>query len=82
MDAIASLLRLADVYCVATGLAEATVSTRCLADGKRLAAIRAGADIGARRLSRAMTWFASNWPADASWPDGVPFPAPERGDAA
>lgn len=76
MDAIASLLRLADAYCAATGIAEATLSSRCFSDGKRLGAIRAGSDVGARRLARAVQWCSDNWPAGAAWPADIPRPFP------
>ncbi len=75
MDAIAHLLRLADAYCAATGLAETTVSNHCFADGKRLSAIRSGSDVGARRLARAFAWFSANWPDAAPWPEGILRPA-------
>jgi hypothetical protein len=76
MDAIAQLLRLAERYCAATGLAEATVSSRCFTDGKRLAALRGGSEIGARRLGRALEWFSANWPDGADWPGDIPRPEP------
>jgi hypothetical protein len=76
MTSIDSLLTLAETYCVATGLAEATVSTRVMKDGKRLDAIRAGKDIGARRLAEAIQWFSDNWPADVTWPDSIARPTP------
>lgn len=72
MDAISHLLRLADLFSAATGLAEATLSSRCFADGKRLAAIRGGSDVGARRLARAVQWFSDHWPDGADWPADIP----------
>ncbi|WP_371346247.1 hypothetical protein [Ancylobacter sp. IITR112] len=74
MDAIEHLFRICTSYSAATGLSEATISTRLFRDGKGLARIRAGGDIGARRLERAMQWFAANWPEGAEWPADVPRP--------
>lgn len=68
------LLTTVEAYRAATGLAEATISTRVLKDGKRLAALRAGRDIGILRLEEAMRWFSDHWPADAVWPSDVPRP--------
>lgn len=76
MDAISHLLRLADLFSAASGLAETTISSRCFTDGKRLAAIRGGSDVGARRLARAVQWFSDHWPAGAAWPADIPRPAP------
>lgn len=73
-DAITALLSLADAWCAATGLSEATLSTRLLRDGKRLARIRAGADIGVRTISSAIAWLDQNWPTGLDWPEGVPRP--------
>lgn len=75
MTNIDSLLRLVGAYCEATGLAEATVSDRVLNDGKRIKAIRAGKDIGSRRLEEAIQWFSDNWPVSAEWPVDIARPA-------
>lgn len=76
MTSIDSLMTLVDTFCAATGLAEATLSTRVMKDGKRLEAIRAGKDIGTRRLAEAIQWFSDNWPEDAEWPCSIVRPAP------
>ena len=78
MNALDTLFLLSGAYCRATGLAEATLSSRMLGDGKRLAAIREKSDIGVRRLNRAIRWLSDNWPADAAWPEGVARPAPQE----
>jgi hypothetical protein len=80
MTSIDSLMTLVESFCAATGLAEATVSTRLLKDGKRLEAIRAGKDIGTRRLGEAIQWFSDNWPEDLMWPAHIqrPEPAPKE----
>jgi hypothetical protein len=67
-------LSLVDAYRKATGLAEATISTRVMKDGKRLRELRAGRDIGVRRLEEAITWFSDHWPKDAPWPADIPRP--------
>lgn len=75
MSPIAEFFVLTEAFCAAAACAEATLSTRMLGDGKRLAAIRAGSDIGARRLAQAIQWLSDNWPADAAWPAVVQRPA-------
>lgn len=75
MTGIEQLLSLARRYAWLEGVPLSTVSSRAFDDGKKLAAIEAGADIQVRRLEGAMQWFSDNWP-DASWPDDVPRPAP------
>ena len=74
MADINDLLKLVEVYAGATGLAEATISTKVLNDGKRIEAIRDGCDIGVRRLDEAISWFSANWPEQARWPRGIPRP--------
>lgn len=75
MEIIDTLLLVSDAFCASTGIAEATLSSRVFNDGKRLAAVRAGKDIGARRVERAMRWFSENWPEGADWPLPVARPA-------
>jgi hypothetical protein len=81
---IQAFLSVVDAYCAATGLAEATVSTRVLFDGKRIEKIRAGNDIGVRRMEEAVHWFAQNWPPAAKWPRGIARPqaSPESARAS
>lgn len=74
MTMIDSLLLLVETYAKATNLAEATISSRVMKDGKRIAAIRLGKDIGARRLGEAIQWFSDHWPANAEWPPEIPRP--------
>jgi hypothetical protein len=74
MSTTDSFLAVVEAYGRATKLAEATISTRVLRDGKRIKAIRAGKDIGARRLEEAMLWLSENWPAGAEWPTGITRP--------
>ena len=71
---VSSFLRLVEAYCTATGVAEATLSSRLFNDGKRIAQIRAGSDVGVRRLDRAMAWFIKYWPGSANWPEDISKP--------
>lgn len=71
---IDDLLTLSDTFCAAHGIAETTLSSRIFNDGKRISAVRAGADIGARRLERAVEWLSAHWPESAPWPDHVRRP--------
>jgi hypothetical protein len=84
MTSVDGLLSLIDRYAEANRLSPATVSKKLFNDGKRIAAIRAGGDVGTRRLARAINWFAANWPEGADWPAGVerPSPAPSSPEAA
>jgi hypothetical protein len=82
MDAITQLFRLVDEYRRVRGVSDARVSTLVFNDGQRIEQLRAGSDIGSRRLDRALLWFSENWPADAEWPADVPRPASAEGAAA
>ena len=75
MRSIDILLRLFDAYCAAAGLAETTVSTRVFSDGKRIAVLRSGGDMGVRRLDRAFQWFSDHWPEGAEWPADIRRPS-------
>lgn len=82
MFTISALMSLVEAYSKASGLAEATISSRLFNDGKRLSEVRQGADIGVRRIERAVTWLSANWPTDAEWPAGVPRPGAAIPEAA
>jgi hypothetical protein len=69
-----ALLKIIACYAAATGLAEATVSSRFLQRGSRLAELQAGGDMGARHIERVLARFSEEWPADAPWPEGVERP--------
>lgn len=71
---IGEFLKLCEAAACAMKIAEATLSTRMLGDGKRISQIRSGKDIGARRLERAADWFAQHWPEGTPWPADVPRP--------
>lgn len=74
MTPISSLLTLVETYCAARGIAEATLSKRVFSDGKRIAGIRAGSDIGVRRHAEAVQWFSDHWPDGLTWPEDVDRP--------
>ncbi|SNT76439.1 hypothetical protein SAMN05444959_1205 [Paracoccus seriniphilus] len=64
---VTSLIKRADAYKRAAGISEdKTVSYRVFGDGKKLSAMRAGADITTRRFNAAMEWFDRNWPEDTN----------------
>lgn len=79
MLTIEQFLSVVAVFCRAGAIAEPTLSTRLFNDGKRIGAIRAGSDVGARRLALAMSWLSQNWPDGAEWPTDVARPpAPQE----
>lgn len=80
MTLTAQLITTADAYCQLAKLSRSRVSTLIFGDGMRLDGVAAGKDLNTRSFERAMRWFASNWPADGDWPDGVQRPLLE--DAA
>lgn len=70
------LIRVADAYCKAKDVSLSRVSTLIFNDGKRLGAIRDGADLYTGRFEQALQWFSDHWPeGDETWPVGVPRPA-------
>lgn len=82
MTSIVELLLIARKYAEIEGVGLSTVSSRVFDDGKKIAAIEAGADIQVRRLERAMQWFSDNWPEGGSWPSSVSRPASRVPEAA
>jgi hypothetical protein len=78
MTGTEQLLTVARAYAAGAGVELSTVSSRALDDGKKLAAIEAGADILVGRLERTLQWFSDNWPSETTWPDDVPRPVPAR----
>ncbi|MDP8249599.1 hypothetical protein [Pseudochrobactrum saccharolyticum] len=75
MNTVDAFLSLIDEYCASVKLAEATVSSRLFNDGKRIASIRAGSDIGVRRLNAAIWWLSEHWPPETNWPSELPRPS-------
>lgn len=58
MNHLATFLADCDATAGRLGIARATLATKLFSDGKRLDAIAAGADIGVRRLERAVADLA------------------------
>jgi hypothetical protein len=75
MMSVSAFLRVMEAYCLATNIAEATLSSRLFNDGKRASQLRVGADIGVRRLERASLWLSQHWPEGAQWPADVVRPS-------
>ncbi|WP_394689021.1 hypothetical protein [Hoeflea sp.] len=63
-----------EVYAVAAGVAEGTLSDRLLRSGARFKRIREGSDISTGTYERVMQWFSDHWPEDAGWPEDVERP--------
>ncbi len=70
------LFTLVETFGAATGLAEATISTRLFNDGDRIKSLRNGGDLGNRKTERAWKWLSDNWPSEKPWPANVPRPEP------
>lgn len=62
------LVLLGDTYAKATGCTITTVSTYAMNDGKRLDALRGGAQITTARYEAAVSWFKDHWPKGLDWP--------------
>lgn len=82
MDGITHLIRVAEAYGSAVGIESSTVSWRLFGDGKKLDALKAGADIQVRRFEAAMSWLSRNWPDGAVWPTDVSRPNVEHEQAS
>lgn len=74
-------MTVAHAFAEGRGVKLSTVSSLALGDGKKLAAIEAGADITTRRLASALQFFSDNWPEDRDWPVDVPRPPRLSGQA-
>ncbi len=75
MDYRTQLIALAEAYREATGRSESRVSTIILNQSGYFARIRAGQSCTVDTYLKVKDWFASNWPAEVSWPDGVDRPS-------
>jgi hypothetical protein len=75
MTSIESLIAVFDAYAASSRQAEATVATKFLGRGNRMSELRAGGDMGARTIARALQAFSNHWPEGAVWPEGVERPA-------
>lgn len=68
------LLELADIYLAATGIKEQTLSGRIFNDQKTLAKLRGEGDLSTARFNWALTWYSTNWPEGAVWPEHIERP--------
>ncbi|RVT99075.1 hypothetical protein EOD42_02920 [Rhodovarius crocodyli] len=73
----ADLIRCADAYCAAKGIARATLSTLLMNDGRSLERVAIGGSLTVRIWQRSMSWLSANWPDGEPWPDGVARPDPQ-----
>lgn len=63
------LLSLIDQYKAASGVvSDGAISARLFNDGKKIAALRGGADITLGRVHAALNWLDDNWPEAAEKP--------------
>jgi len=76
------LIRLVETFAPHVGRSEATVSTWIARHARLFLRLRQGQSCTVRTYQKALIWFAANWPEDAAWPDGVPRPSPQIGEAA
>lgn len=66
---IQNLITVADAYKAALQIEnDSTVSSRVFGDSKKLASLRAGADITVGRFKAAMIWFREKWPEGKTLP--------------
>lgn len=64
----------ARTYADHLGLSISHVSKLSTGGGKVLQNIEGGADMTTGRLLSTLTWFSTNWPAGADWPDDIERP--------
>lgn len=68
------LILITDRYCAHVSRSRSRISTIIFGGGDRIDGIAGGKDLNTRSYEKAMTWFATNWPADLAWPEGVDRP--------
>jgi hypothetical protein len=61
-------------FAKATDREPSTVARLATGDWRFFDRISEGASFTARKYDAIMAWFAANWPADKSWPAGIPRP--------
>jgi hypothetical protein len=76
------LIELANRYAQHRGLTLSTVATYAGNDGKLFNRLSKGGGVTLRTASALISWFATNWPADLDWPDGIQRPRQVSGRAA
>ena len=70
------IVRLADEYAAATGLAPCTVSKRAAGQAYAIDRLRRGHDITIGRAARIIQWFSDHWIENVPWPADIPRPQP------
>ncbi len=78
MDIKNHILTLGAAYCRRTGMGEGRLSTHLVNRGSFLASLRAGKSCTLATYSRALQWFADNWPDRTPWPTGIERPRSSR----
>lgn len=76
MLTIRTILALTDAFREKSGLADKTISNRIFGDSKKIARLRAGADLTTARFNAALQWFSDHWPAGQPWPADIDRPDP------
>lgn len=75
---VADIVRLADVWCDATGATRSGLSRSLFNRGGQLEALDAGRrDLNTRSAETAIVWLSANWPADTAWPADITRPLAE-----
>ena len=79
MFSVPDLIRLARIYCAATGVSAATLGKKSCRNNRVF--VRLFAEDNPRLLSdtaeKAGRWLVQNWPQDACWPKDIPHPGHE-----
>lgn len=78
MTQIDDILRLANDFGRARGIGLPRVSTIIFNDGKRLAQLENGADMGVMSATAAIQKFSNEWPRGVKWPKGIRRPKAQR----
>ena len=74
MVSIDQFLELVSRFAEASGISEATASTRLFNDGKRMQQLRNGGDVGIRKVEAAMHRMSECWPEGVVWPRQIKRP--------
>jgi hypothetical protein len=80
MFSVPDLIRLARIYCDATGISAATLGKISCRNNRVF--VRLFAEDNPRLLSdtaeRASAWLVNNWPREIDWPENVAHPVDEE----
>ncbi|CAH1670592.1 hypothetical protein CHELA20_51598 [Hyphomicrobiales bacterium] len=75
MMTVEHVLRLVDNFRAARPISDARLSVILFNDGKRIARLRDGHDVGSRKIGGLIAHLAEIWPPGAAWPEDIPWPA-------